>query len=144
MNRVIKTKEKTQEIFDFAYKYCHDDNVKQGGKDINMSIFKCLDKILEVVYVVSWNKTKEGYVLSIKSVMLVSDYKIELFFTDEEAENLINKYAFPKLKIKFSKEEVIEYLINYQKWSRCADIDMPDVTTLGYIIDETIKLLKEK
>lgn len=142
--RITRTIEETKAIFKFAHDYSCVYSIKQGEEDINMTFSKCLEKILGVVYSISWNKITWGYMLTIESIMLKKDYRIELFFKAEDAEIIINKYAFPKLKIKFSKEEVIEYLINYQKWRRGADIDMPDVTTLGYIIDEAIKLLKEK
>jgi len=142
--RITRTIEETKAIFKFAYDYSCDDSIKQGEEDINMTFSKCLEKILGVVYSISWNKITWGYMLTIESIMLKKDYRIELFFKEEDAEIIINKYAFPKLKMKFSKEEVIEYLINYQKWRRGANVDMPDVTTIGYIIDEAIKLLKEK
>ena len=47
-------------------------------------------------------------------------------------------------KEEFTKDEVIDYLQVYQDWRRGADTEQPDPTTLGYVIDKAIKLLKEK
>ena len=60
------------------------------------------------------------------------------------ANDIIEKFVFPKLQIEFTKDEVIDYLQVYQDWRRGADTEQPDPTTLGYVIDEAIKLLKEK
>ena len=59
------------------------------------------------------------------------------------AKDIIERFVFPKLQIEFTKDEVIDYLQVYQDWRRGADTEQPDPTTLGYVIDEAIKLLKE-
>ena len=142
------TKEQAIDLFSYAYVYssCSLISIQQGGKEINISFYKCLERVLELPFAIMWQKNVSSYTLSIEQIdgEINHRYRIAIKLSDLMANDIIEKFVFPKLQIEFTKDDVIEYLINYQDWRRGADTEQPDPTTLGHVIDEAIKLLKEK
>jgi hypothetical protein len=143
------TKEQAIDLFIYAYVYsrCSLISIQQGGKEINISFFKCLERVLGLPFAIMWWKTPKGYGLSFQEVVgdINERYVIDFEFpSDEIAYILIKDYNLPVLQYFFTKDEVIDYLQVYQDWRRGADTEQPDPTTLGYVIDEAIKILKEK
>ena len=140
------TKEQAIDLFNYAYSRCSLFSITQGREEINISFSKCLERVLKLPFAIMWQKDVSSYTLSIEQIdgKINQRYRIAIKLPDLIAKDIIEKFVFPKLKIEFTKDEVIEYLINYQDWRRGADTEQPDPTTLGYVIDEAIKLLKEK
>lgn len=140
------TKEQAIDLFNYAYSRCYPLSTQQGGKEINISFSKCLKRVLELPFAIMWQKDVSYYFLSIEQIdgKINHRYRIEIKLSDLMAKDIIEKFVFPKLQTEFTKDEVIEYLQVYQDWRRGADTEQPDPTTLGYVIDEAIKILKEK
>ena len=145
--QIIKDKGEYLKIFNVANKYCSEKKFNQGYNTLPMNYYQCLDRLSNSTFAMMWWKTPKSYGLSFQEVVgdINERYVIEFEFpSDEIAYILIKDYNLPVLQYFFNKEEVIEYLINYQDWRRGADTEQPDPTTLGYVIDEAIKLLKGK
>ena len=140
------TKEQAIDLFNYAYNCCILISIQQGGKLINISFFKCLERVLELPFAIMWQKNFSSYTLSIEQIYgkINHRYRIAIKLSDLMAKDIIERFVFPKLQIEFTKDKVIEYLQVYQDWRRGADTEQPDPTTLGYVIDEALKLLKEK
>ena len=145
--QIIKDKGEYLKIFNVANKYCSEKKFNQGYNTLPMNYYQCLDRLSTSSFAMMWWKAPKGYGLSFQEVVgdINERYVIEFEFpSDEIAYILIKDYNLPVLQYFFNKEEVIEYLINLQAWRRGADTEQPDPTTLGYVIDEAIKLLKGK
>jgi len=140
------TKEQAIDLFNYAYNCCILISIQQGGKLINISFFKCLERVLELPFAIMWQKNFSSYTLSIEQIdgKINHRYRIVIKLSDLMAKDIIERFNFPKLQTEFTKDEVIDYLQVYQDWRRGADTEQPDPTTLGYVIDEAIKILKEK
>ncbi len=140
------TKEQAIDLFNYAYWRCSLISIQQGDKEITISFSKCLERVLGLPFAIMWQKDVSSYTLSIEQIdgKINHRYRMALKLPDLMANDIIKKFVLPKLQIEFTKEEVIEYLQVYQDWRRGADTEQPDPTTLGHVIDEAIKLLKEK
>ena len=142
------TKEQAIDLFSYAYVYsrCSLISIQQGGKEINIGFSQCLERVLGLPFAIMWQKNFSSYTLSIEQIDGKRNhrYRIAIMLSDLMANDIIEKFVFPKLQIEFTKDEVIDYLQVYQDWRRGADTEQPDPTTLGYVIDEAIKILKEK
>ena len=140
------TKEQAIDLFNYAYSRCSLFLITQGREEINISFSKCLERVLGLPFAIMWQKDVSSYTLSIEQIdgKINHRYRIAIKLSDFMAKDIIERFVLPKLQIEFTKDEVIDYLINYQDWRRGADTEQPDPTTLGYVIDEAIKLLKEK
>ena len=140
------TKEQAIDLFNYAYRRCSLFSITQGREEINISFSKCLERVLGLPFAIMWQKNVSSYTLSIEQIdgKINHRYRIAIKLSDLMANDIIERFVLPKLQIEFTKDEVIDYLQVYQDWRRGADTEQPDPTTLGYVIDEAIKLLKEK
>ena len=146
--KIIKDKGEYLKIFKTANRYCSEKKFKQGDDTLPMNYYRCLDILNNSTFVMMWWKTPKGYGLSFQEIVgdINERYVIDFeFSTDEMVYTLIKDYDLPVLQYFFNKEEVIEHLKYYQKWSRKKTHDEylapPDLVTLGLVIDEAIRLL---
>ena len=52
------TKEQAIDLFNYAYSRCSLISIQQGGKEINISFFKCLERVLELPFAIMWQKRR--------------------------------------------------------------------------------------
>lgn len=134
--------EETLKLFDYAYKKCDYAGVSIENEFVCLNFLTTLVDILsnEETFTVLWERRKEAYYLYLEQIN--NKKKLLLSINDDKALDVANKFNLPHLQILFTKSEVITYLEHYQYWRRGGEAEMPDPKTLGYVIDEAIRILK--
>lgn len=140
---IQKNKKEALQMFDKLYKHCFYASVYKGNKEVITSMYDSLKAALESPFGITWIKNVGSYGLTLRTLNKEDNYTLTLFFGDnEEILSEAEKYGLPKLQTKFTKDEVVKHLEDYQIWRRDGEIPMPNPTTLGLVIDEAIRLLK--
>ena len=140
---IQKNKKEALQMFDKLYKHCFYASVYKDNKEVTTSMYDSLKIALELPFGITWIKKDNSYVLTLTTLNKKENYTIILVFEyNEKILSEAEKYGLPKLQTKFTKDEVVKYLEDYQIWRRDGEIPMPDPTTLGLVIDEAIRLLK--
>lgn len=134
--------EETLKLFDYAYKKCDYAAVAIEDKFVCLNFLTTLVDILsnEESFAVIWEKREEAYYLCLEQIN--TKKTLLLSIKNDKALDVANKFNLPHLQILFTKSEVITYLEYYQYWRRGGEAEMPDPKTLGYVIDEAIRILK--